>query len=142
MYSVACFSNPLAISQLETGQSLTGAISDSHYERMKMLKYLGSVIAFLVIAFDATAAEKPNIILFFTDDHGWPDIGAASVNDDLKTLHLDALAALGVHATNGYVTAPQCVPSRGGAVQVKAIPEPATLSLLGLSVLTLFRRRK
>ena len=142
MYSVACFSNPLAISQLETGQSLTGAISDSHYERMKMLKYLGSVIAFLVIAFDATAAEKPNIILFFTDDHGWPDIGAASVNDDLKTLHLDALAASGVHATNGYVTAPQCVPSRGGAVQVKAIPEPATLSLLGLSVLTLFRRRK
>ena len=30
----------------------------------------------------------------------------------------------------------------GGAVQVTAIPEPATLSLLGLSVLTLFRRRK
>ena len=30
----------------------------------------------------------------------------------------------------------------GGAVQVTAIPEPATLSLLGLSVLTLLRRRK
>ena len=30
----------------------------------------------------------------------------------------------------------------GGAVQVTAIPEPATLSLLGLSVLTLVRRRK
>ena len=30
----------------------------------------------------------------------------------------------------------------GGAVQVTAIPEPATLSLLGLSVLTLVRRRR
>jgi hypothetical protein len=30
----------------------------------------------------------------------------------------------------------------GGAVQVTAIPEPATLSLLGLSVLPLLRRRK
>lgn len=60
------------------------------------------------------AAEKPNIILIFTDDHGWPDIGSAGVYDDLKTPHLDQLAADGVRCTNGYVTAPQCVPSRGG----------------------------
>ena len=32
----------------------------------------------------------------------------------VRTPHLDALAAGGVRATNGYVTAPQCVPSRGG----------------------------
>jgi uncharacterized sulfatase len=106
--------DPLAISQLETGQSWTGANPDSHLFSLRMLRYLVPVIAFLAIAFGATAAEKPNIILFFTDDHGWPDIGAAGVNDDLKTPHLDALAASGVHATNGYVTAPQCVPSRGG----------------------------
>ncbi len=60
------------------------------------------------------AAEKPNVILFFTDDHGWPDIGAAGIYDDLKTPHLDQLVADGVRCTNGYVTAPQCVPSRGG----------------------------
>lgn len=60
------------------------------------------------------AEPRPNLILIYTDDHGWPDIGAAGIHDDLKTPHLDALAASGVRATNGYVTAPQCVPSRAG----------------------------
>ncbi len=87
------------------------AISDPQWIDLKPLKYLLPVIAYLAIAFGATAEEKPNIILIFTDDHGWPDIGAAGVYDDLKTPHLDALAASGVRATNGYVTAPQCVPS-------------------------------
>ncbi|MDC0252241.1 sulfatase-like hydrolase/transferase [bacterium] len=61
-----------------------------------------------------SAAEKPNIILIFTDDHGWPDIGAVGIYDDLKTPHIDQLAADGARCTSGYVTAPQCVPSRGG----------------------------
>ncbi|MDA8908876.1 MAG: sulfatase-like hydrolase/transferase [Verrucomicrobiales bacterium] len=63
---------------------------------------------------DSPAADQPNIVLIFTDDHGWSDIGAAGIHDDLKTPHLDQLAADGVRCTNGYVTAPQCVPSRGG----------------------------
>jgi uncharacterized sulfatase len=61
-----------------------------------------------------SAAVKPNIILIFTDDHGWPDIGAVGIYDDLKTPHIDQLAADGARCTSGYVTAPQCVPSRGG----------------------------
>ncbi|MDF1659979.1 MAG: sulfatase-like hydrolase/transferase [Verrucomicrobiales bacterium] len=73
------------------------------------------VLFFLTLAATAAMAiEKPNIILFFTDDHGWPDIGAAGIYDDLKTPHIDQLVADGVNCTNGYVTAPQCVPSRGG----------------------------
>lgn len=60
------------------------------------------------------ADERPSVIVIFTDDHGWPDLGAAGVYEDLVTPHLDALAASGVRATSGYVTAPQCVPSRGG----------------------------
>jgi arylsulfatase A-like enzyme len=64
----------------------------------------------------ALAAEsaKPNLIVIYTDDHGWADLGAQDVQKDVRTPHLDALAAGGVRATNGYVTAPQCVPSRGG----------------------------
>ncbi|MGJ8694703.1 MAG: sulfatase family protein [Verrucomicrobiaceae bacterium] len=58
--------------------------------------------------------EKPNIILIYTDDHGWPDIGPAGIYHDLKTPHLDALAASGIRATNGYSSAPQCIPSRAG----------------------------
>jgi uncharacterized sulfatase len=64
-------------------------------------------------------AERPNVILIYTDDHGWPDIGPAGIYDDLKTPHLDALAASGIHATNGYSSAPQCVPSRAGLLTGK-----------------------
>lgn len=56
----------------------------------------------------------PNIILFYTDDHGHADLGIQGVVNDIKTPHLDALARSGVVARHGYSTAPQCVPSRGG----------------------------
>ncbi|YCM45449.1 sulfatase-like hydrolase/transferase [Verrucomicrobiaceae bacterium 227] len=58
--------------------------------------------------------EHPNVILIYTDDHGWPDLGPAGIYPDLKTPHLDALARSGIHVTNGYSSAPQCVPSRAG----------------------------
>lgn len=58
--------------------------------------------------------RKPNIIVFFTDDHGFADIGCQDVVQDVKTPNIDALAAAGVRMTDGYVTAPQCVPSRAG----------------------------
>lgn len=78
---------------------------------MRILKYL---LLCLSIATATVAATKPNIIVVFTDDHGWADLGCQGVFDDVKTPHIDMLAREGVRITNGYVTAPQCVPSRGG----------------------------
>ena len=60
------------------------------------------------------AADRPNIIVFYTDDHGFADLSCQGVFGDLKTPHIDALAKSGVRFSNGYVTAPQCVPSRAG----------------------------
>lgn len=60
------------------------------------------------------ADTRPNLILIYTDDHGYSDLGIHGLQSDLKTPHLDALAHSGVVAKNGYSTAPQCVPSRGG----------------------------
>lgn len=64
----------------------------------------------------APAADppKPNIIVFYTDDHGHADLGCQGVVTDIRTPHVDALAANGVRMAHGYSTAPQCVPSRGG----------------------------
>ena len=59
-------------------------------------------------------AAKPNIIVFYTDDHGFADLGIRGIEKDVRTPHLDALARSGVVARHGYSTAPQCVPSRGG----------------------------
>ena len=58
--------------------------------------------------------ERPNLIVVLTDDQGYADLGVQGVVKDVKTPHLDALAADGVRFTRGYVTAPQCVPSRAG----------------------------
>ena len=62
----------------------------------------------------ATAAKQPNIIVIYTDDHGYADIGIQGSVPDVKTPHIDALARSGALAKNGYSTAPQCVPSRAG----------------------------
>jgi len=62
----------------------------------------------------AAAAPKPNILLIYSDDHGWADLGAQGVDKDIRTPHLDQLARDGVRFTRGYVSAPQCVPSRAG----------------------------
>ena len=68
----------------------------------------------LLCSIAAAAADKPNIIVIYTDDHGYSDMMCQGIQKDLKTPSIDALAAGGVRMTSGYVTAPQCVPSRAG----------------------------
>ena len=62
----------------------------------------------------AGPGRRPNVLVVFTDDHGWADLGLQRVDDDIRTPHIDALGRDGVRFTRGYVTAPQCVPSRAG----------------------------
>lgn len=79
-----------------------------------MLTVLGINFIFgLLVAADSS---KPNIIVIFTDDHGYADLGANGQVNDIKTPNLDRLASEGVRATSGYITAPQCVPSRAGII--------------------------
>ena len=58
----------------------------------------------------------PNIIVIFTDDHGYADLGVQNQVDDIHTPHIDNLALNGARFTNGYVTAPVCAPSRIGLI--------------------------
>jgi arylsulfatase A-like enzyme len=62
------------------------------------------------------AATKPNVILIYSDDHGFADLAAQKADSDIRTPNLDALAQNGVRFLRGYVTAPQCVPSRAGVL--------------------------
>ena len=74
------------------------------------------LLALLLIALTARAADRPNIILIYSDDHGWADLGAQGVDQDIRTPNLDAMAREGVRFARGYVSAPQCVPSRAGVL--------------------------
>ncbi len=58
--------------------------------------------------------ERANIVVVFTDDQGYADLGASGILADIKTPHLNQLAADGARLTAGYATAPQCTPSRAG----------------------------
>lgn len=72
--------------------------------------------SFCVLCRHTSGADKPNILLIYTDDHGWADLGAQGVDQDIRTPHLDQLARAGVRFARGYVSAPQCVPSRAGVI--------------------------
>lgn len=65
------------------------------------------------------AANPPNIIIIFTDDQGYADLGIAGFDSDVRTPNLDQLARDGVLFTRGYVTAPQCAPSRAGLISCR-----------------------
>jgi len=58
--------------------------------------------------------QRPNIIVVFTDDQGYADLGVQGILGDVVTPNIDQLAADGIRMTSGYVTAPQCTPSRAG----------------------------
>lgn len=78
------------------------------------MRHLVFLFALCPLLTALAASPRPNIIVFYTDDHGFADLGIRGIEKDLKTPHLDALARSGVIAKHGYSTAPQCVPSRGG----------------------------
>lgn len=58
--------------------------------------------------------DRPNIVIFFTDDQGYADLGIHGLCDQVQTPQIDRLARQGVLFTSGYVTSPVCAPSRAG----------------------------
>jgi uncharacterized sulfatase len=81
--------------------------------------YRPLLILFLSSGFQfafGVAAQHPNIILIYSDDHGWADLGAQGVDKDIRTPNLDQLTHEGIRFPRGYVSAPQCLPSRAGVI--------------------------
>lgn len=58
-------------------------------------------------------AKQPNIVLIVADDLGYGELGCQG-NPQIPTPAIDSLAQSGVRCTQGYVTAPNCSPSRAG----------------------------
>ena len=83
-----------------------------------MIRQVLSAFAIALMMCPSVLARKikPNIIVIYTDDHGYSDLGCQGVSNDVKTPNIDWLAQSGVRMTDGYCTAPQCVPSRGGLI--------------------------
>jgi len=56
-------------------------------------------------------AEKPNIVIFLSDDHGYDDAGVYG-NKEIKTPNIDRLAKEGKTFTHAFAATPLCSPSR------------------------------
>lgn len=56
------------------------------------------------------AAERPNVVLIISDDHGWGDYGFMG-HPQIKTPHIDRLAREGLAFDRGYVPSSLCCPS-------------------------------
>jgi arylsulfatase A-like enzyme len=59
------------------------------------------------------AAAPPNIIFILVDDMGYGDLGCTGA-EDIKTPHIDRIAAEGMQLTDFYANAPVCTPTRAG----------------------------
>ena len=79
------------------------------------------IVRFLLLCFiglpllagESQHPSRPNIVVLFADDLGYADLSCQG-STEVKTPQIDSIAANGVRLTDGYVTAPQCCPSRAG----------------------------
>ena len=115
---------------------------------MKSCALIPFLLGCFSLAASAPAAtpSKPNVILIYSDDHGYADLAAQKTDPDIRTPNLDALVHNGVRFVRGYVSAPQCVPSRAGVLtgryQQRFGVEDNTKGPLPLAELTIAERLK
>ena len=73
------------------------------------------IIETLVVAwaclFPGADARPPNIVVIYTDDQGWFDLGANG-GRHVKTPHIDRMAEEGRRFTDFYTAQPVCSASR------------------------------
>ena len=69
-----------------------------------------AALAFAAVSMSASV-ERPNFIIILTDDQGYQDLGCYG-SPEIKTPHIDRMAAEGIRFTDFYVSGPKCVPSR------------------------------
>ncbi|MBL8793371.1 MAG: arylsulfatase [Planctomycetia bacterium] len=78
--------------------------------RLLLLVAMLAVPGFAVAA-DKPAGQPPNVILIFTDDLGYGDLGCYG-QKRIKTPHVDRMAQEGVRFTQCYAGSTVCAPSR------------------------------
>ncbi|MCA9009208.1 MAG: sulfatase [Planctomycetaceae bacterium] len=72
---------------------------------------LGLLIFCSALIASCTAADRPNVIIIFTDDQGYNDLSCFG-SPNIRTPNIDRMAAEGMRLTSFYSGASVCTPSR------------------------------
>lgn len=80
-----------------------------------MSRFLSCLIVLLALVSEASAADRPNILLCVADDWGWPHASAYG-DEAVQTPTFDRLAREGVLFEHAFVSAPSCTPSRNALI--------------------------
>ena len=73
------------------------------------LKHL--VLICLLFIGSARAGQKPNMVVFLSDDHGWADSSVYG-SPQVRTPKMQSLAEQGMVFTRAFIASPACAPSR------------------------------
>lgn len=94
------------------------------------------IILALSIPSVASAAIKPNIIIFYVDDLGWQDVQLNDVDKPCpyETPNIIKLAEAGMNFTQGYSSSPVCAPARAGIITGQ---HPAQIAMTSVSLGTI-----
>jgi arylsulfatase A-like enzyme len=74
------------------------------------IRWLIAIAVGLVVG-QATAADRPNVVVILADDVGYGDLSCCGATK-VRTPNLDALAAKGIRFTDAHCAAAVCTPSR------------------------------
>jgi arylsulfatase A-like enzyme len=83
-----------------------------------MLRNAKLVTLFLLILGHTTAQAAPNIVFIMADDLGFGDLSSYGATD-VRTPHIDSIAAQGVRLTNYYANSTVCSPTRAALMTGK-----------------------
>lgn len=81
--------------------------------KFPMSKYILTWFLLMAQVLLIKAAEKPNVIIIYTDDQGTADLGCYGTTD-IHTPHIDSLAQRGVRFEQMYAPSAICSASRAG----------------------------
>jgi uncharacterized sulfatase len=80
-----------------------------------MQRFFAVLVTFGLAVICSAAKRPPNIVMIISDDQAWTDYGFMG-HAQIRTPHIDRLAAQSLTFVNGYVTSSLCCPSLASIV--------------------------
>ena len=94
------------------------SLTHHRFENQSTIHSMKNALIFLTFiccfSDSATFADKPNVIIVYTDDQGYGDASCLNPDAKFETPSLDRLAAEGIRFTNAHSSDTVCTPSRYG----------------------------